>query len=1456
VAVVATLSKGYDLEYIWKQVDRGPTKDAASYYIQASESGGEPPGRWWGPGARALGFDDGQRIERKPYDLLFGKRKASDGTPLGRPPGNGRKAADLYAKLLAAEPHATAERKRELRTEATKQTRQSPLFFDLTISLSKSISIFHASLGENARLARQAGDNDGDLYWSALVGEVDDMIWQAVHAGFGYFQREAGYTRTGSHNTRVHGRETGQWHEADLAVAHWLQHTSRDGDMQLHVHSQIAHTAKTSTDGKWRAPDSLGYNEHIGAVAAIVSQHLEEALTARFGLEWTARDDGHGFEIKGISGEMMRLFSSRRASITADLRVRAARFEQRYGRKPSQRELAQLAQASNFTTRAKKEGALDFAQLHAGWADKLTRTLGVSLASVAPSVWHGRSRGAGPGTRGPDGATPTDVELSRAAQKAVALAQQEKSTWTRADVIKYLGRVLPRTGMDPAAAGALIEDLANRALGSEFEPVTCLEAPEPAEVPRNLLRADGRSIYQRHGGIRYVTRAQLVMEERMLTQARATRAPRLTRAQAARALGAEPAQLDAALAGRADTTHDTRTRTGLRTDQAAAALSVLTDGTRVSVINAPAGSGKTRVLSDTSRAWAAAGLGPVVGITASQSARNTLAAGVPVSYNAAQFLGHLPGRRGARGSVETGPVPLLVIDEASAMPGPDLADLIAYAAARDGKVILAGDTGQLQAVENGGGMSLLADALGYVRLAEPVRFRNEWEQQASLRLHDGDTTVLAEYDQHGRIAGGDPEQMMDAAAAAYVALAADSTDVLLMAADHALRRELCRRIRDDLIALGVVAAGPAARIAGGARASAGDLITCTRNNHYIEAGEPGRTLANGDLLRVEAVTAGGLMVRRALDADPQTGRRRWTDRTFLYPHFGDAELGYAVTDHVAQGRTVHTGLAVITGTEDRQHAYVALTRGTDANLAYVFTTSPKQADPVPGPRPAPELARYDKISAERAGVPASETGTAQPGTALGVLAAVLDHDGQQLSATQTRQQALADADHLALLHAIWTAETAPARQQRYRDLLAAALPPEHHRGSAHKARWLWRTLRGAELAGLDPARVLAEAIAERELDSARDVPAALDARIRSRLGSPVPLPAGPWSAQVPAIADPERRAYTAQIAALMDARKDRLGEHAAEHGLPWAVAALGPVPEHPPARLDWQNKAASIGAWREQSGYDHPTDPIGPEPATAAPDLRAAWHEALTALGPADGPDVRGMPDGRLWHLRDTYPVETAWAPQYVGDELRQVRAAAWTTHLAALRASAEAKAAHGRGQHDTAARQQDLAGSYQTLYEVYRQRETVFAATMADRADWDAATRAQRHLALAADTELRRQYPGQQFTPLRSAEPPTATQVQHDELTLIPGQQTPVTGKWIKDLAAGHQAFADQLADRQSQTIPSEDPDYGDLGQAFPPWPGPARGAILQPPKPEIRPSSRVLQRAADRDADREAAD
>jgi hypothetical protein len=149
------------------------------------------------------------------------------------------------------------------------------------------------------------------------------------------------------------------------------------------------------------------------------------------------------------------------------------------------------------------------------------------------------------------------------------------------------------------------------------------------------------------------------------------------------------------------------------------------------------------------------------------------------------------------------------------------------------------------------------------------------------------------------------------------------------------------------------------------------------------------------------------------------------------------------------------------------------------------------------------------------------------------------------------------------------------------------------------------------------------------------------------------------------------------------------------------------------------------------------------------------------------------MPDGTLLHLRDTYPLETAWAPRYVGDELRQVRAAAWTARLAALRATAEAKAADSCGHYDIASQQQELAASYHALHEAYRQRETVFAATMADRADWDAATRTQRHMAVAADAELRRRQPGQHYPPLRSAEPQPATQAQRDELPLLRGSRS-----------------------------------------------------------------------------------
>ena len=190
------------------------------------------------------------------------------------------------------------------------------------------------------------------------------------------------------------------------------------------------------------------------------------------------------------------------------------------------------------------------------------------------------------------------------------------------------------------------------------------------------------------------------------------------------------------------------------------------------------------------------------GTATSQNATNELrAAGVQVAANTTRLLADLTEGRIPPGS-------LIVADEGlddlHDPPGRDRQ----YAARNSCKLVLAGDQEQLAAVEGGGAMMLLADRLGYVQLAEPVRFTAAWERGASLRLRHGDATALDEYDQHGRIRGAPPDQAMDQAVRAYVASYLAGRDVLLMAADWARCRELSQRIRDDLIHLGLVEQRP------------------------------------------------------------------------------------------------------------------------------------------------------------------------------------------------------------------------------------------------------------------------------------------------------------------------------------------------------------------------------------------------------------------------------------------------------------------------------------------------------------------------------------------------------------------------------------------------------------------------------------------------------------------------
>jgi hypothetical protein len=375
-----------------------------------------------------------------------------------------------------------------------------------------------------------------------------------------------------------------------------------------------------------------------------------------------------------------------------------------------------------------------------------------------------------------------------------------------------------------------------------------------------------------------------------------------------------------------------------------------------------------------------------------------------------------------------------------------------------------------------------------------------------------------------------------------------------------------------------------------------------------------------------------------------------------------------------------------------------------------------------------------------------------------------------------------------------------------------------------------------------------QAVQFRDMNGARDMPAVIDARMRPRVNAMAPRLLGRWADRVPDVADPEMSDYLGQLATLMDERRERIGAHAAEHQPAWAVKALGPVPAEPGARDGWRERASAVGAYRELFGYQDDRQPIGPEPVADHPDKRALWHEAWRALSPADETDLRDRADGSLWLIRDQYQAETAWAPKPVGRELGHVRASAEDAGLRVILSQAEAEVARKAGDAELAARHEQQAERSRAQESAYRTQESILAGLMDDRRAWEAATEPQRRLAVAADTELRRRYPQMRIEPLRSAEPGEVTDEQRAELDVLPeAQQEYQPPGWVQELEEARKAFSEKITDRQSVMEPHEDPDYEDIGHAFPSWQQQDRDAVLQPPKPPIPPSERLAEREAE---------
>ena len=71
------------------------------------QGGGEPPGRWWGKGAEALGLEPGSLVERQAYDRVVDQRlDPRDGvTKLGRSPTSSPRPSRLTTPALSAWPY-------------------------------------------------------------------------------------------------------------------------------------------------------------------------------------------------------------------------------------------------------------------------------------------------------------------------------------------------------------------------------------------------------------------------------------------------------------------------------------------------------------------------------------------------------------------------------------------------------------------------------------------------------------------------------------------------------------------------------------------------------------------------------------------------------------------------------------------------------------------------------------------------------------------------------------------------------------------------------------------------------------------------------------------------------------------------------------------------------------------------------------------------------------------------------------------------------------------------------------------------------------------------------------------------------------------------------------------------------------------------------------------------------
>ena len=352
-----------------------------------------------------------------------------------------------------------------------------------------------------------------------------------------------------------------------------------------------------------------------------------------------------------------------------------------------------------------------------------------------------------------------------------------------------------------------------------------------------------------------------------------------------------------------------------------------------------AGAGKSYLMDAARQSWEASGY-EVRGAALSNSAAENLQkeAGI-ASTSIAKIVYDLE-----QGNVQLTNKTVLVIDEAGLVGTKQMQNLFEKAEEAGAKIVLVGDTKQLQSIDAGAAFRAVGEKIGQVELSEVRRQNTPQEREIAQDFREGRASQgLEKLDKLDRLTIG--KDMGEARAEAVKAFMADrdsGKSALLIAATREEVRMLNAEVRTQLQGLGQVEKeGITAKTSTGYREfSAGDEVRFGEKFAFGQKGDDSRTVVNNTRGLVVAVREvdGKSEVQVKLEKSGQVV-------TVQLEKFDKLDHSYASTNYKAQGRTVDRTHVVAGEQTGREWSYVAGSRHREEVRVYTSAEHHQRGKP-------------------------------------------------------------------------------------------------------------------------------------------------------------------------------------------------------------------------------------------------------------------------------------------------------------------------------------------------------------------------------------------------------------------------------------------------------------------------------------------------------------------------------